>query len=271
MRLYFSGLGNAQKFIIDFVSTFPTPRALVSYAYLQGYKKLWDAGFRSVFVDSGAWSAFNSGTIIDIDAFIEWGKSVEDEVDAIASLDDIKDAQKSFENYHYITKKGLDVWPVYHFGEPEKYLRAYLSETDHICIGGLVGTGISLGSIRTGLNWLFYTYGTGIKVHTFGLNCFDILFQFPIYSTDALTWRSGSRFGDVFIEDRRFKAGRKSRDSEFESVAEFLKKYHNMDVKDEEFKYSDLDLYNLRYLYDKLEVEHSQRDFSDLILPQVLF
>lgn len=271
MRLYFSSLGNAQRFIIDFVSAFPIPRALVSYAYPKGLEKLKAAGFRSFFVDSGAWSAFNSGASIDINKFIEWGKSIEGEVDAIANLDDIEDAQKSLENYRHITKRGLDVWPVYHFGEPEEYLEAYLAETDHICIGGLVGTGTNLESIRVGLNRLFYRYGTNIKVHTFGLNCFDILFQFPIYSTDAMTWRSGSRFGDVFIHGRRFKAGRKSRSSQFDAVAEYLREHHDMDVEDEEFKYTDLDLYNLGYLYDTLEVEHSQRDFSNMVFPQVLY
>jgi hypothetical protein len=271
MKLYFSGLGGAPKYIIEHVLKLPTSRALASYAMPKQFQRLKDFGIKSIFIDSGAWSAFNSGVDIDIDSFIDFGKEIQDEVDAIANLDVIEDAYGSLKNFKYITKRGLDVWPVYHFGEPKKLLQDYMKETDHICIGGLVGTGVKPSRIRRNL-MLFYAEYPLAKVHTFGVNSFDVLMGLPIYSTDALTWRSGSRFGDAFINGRRHKVGRTSGQrthNYYEAIAHLKKE--GLDVEDPEFKWSDLDLYNIDTLYEYIEVWHPNSLSEQLVVPEELF
>lgn len=270
MKLYFSGLGGTQQFILDYVKTFPVQRALASFALPRQLDKLLKNGFTSIFLDSGAYSVFNSGVEINIDSFIDFAKEHRGELDAIASLDVLGDPEGSLANYKYTIKRGLDVWPTYHFGEPDRILQEYVENTNCICVGGVAGTGIHPTSIAKNL-WFIMTRYPGLNIHVFGVNCFDVLMPIPIYSVDALTWRSGSRFGDVFINGKRYKAGRTARDSTYNQVAEWLMEHANLDIKDPEFDFKQLDLWNLRSLFDILETEHSQRDFSGAVAPTLIF
>lgn len=273
MKLYFSGLGGAPRDIVKYaVENIPNIRALVSFYYKNQLDRLREFSVTSLFLDSGAYSAMNSDATINLDDYIAYCREVEDEMDAMASLDVIGDHEGSIANYLKMREAGLDIWPTYHFGEPLDVLDNYAFYTDHICVGGVAGAGVHRDSISRNLGWIFGKYPK-LRIHVFGVNSFDVLMNYPVYSVDALTWRSGSRFGDVFVRGRRYKVGRTSgpRDNLYLEVADWLLENAGLDVRDPEFNWTDLDLWNLRYLHQMLEIDHSKRDFSTLVASKVLF
>jgi len=138
MKIYFAEISDFQ--IWPYAKA-GAKRFLVSYFYqlkndvISGiYKLVPDA---EIFLDSGAYSAFTLNEKINLDEYIEFCKANKDRVAHIASLDDIKDAEKTKQNYDKMTKAGLKVIPTYHIYEPYSYLDYYIKKSDYIAIGGL--------------------------------------------------------------------------------------------------------------------------------------
>ena len=98
---------------------------------------------KSLFVDSGAFSAWTRGINIDIDEYIDFVNSIDTYTDMVASLDVIagrlgypvstqeyvEAAQASWNNYLYMydkIKSPKKLIATYHFGEPIEYLNQIL-------------------------------------------------------------------------------------------------------------------------------------------------
>jgi len=122
------------------------------------------------------------------------------------SLDVIGDPVRSAEIFDEMTKQGLRVMPVYHFGENEKFLRHYMDVTDYVGIGGLVKTGTPAGSRsfqeRT---WKVVCDKKGrprVRLHAFGLSSFEPLFRYAYYSIDSQSSFWWSRYGCIMLPRR---------------------------------------------------------------------
>lgn len=96
---------------------------LVSFFYIAGFRKLQattEMTPRLWTLDSGAFSAWSSGKIIDMDALMEecrnpmWHECV--------ALDVVHDPQKSLENALKMQAAGCKSYPVFHVGEPMEFL-----------------------------------------------------------------------------------------------------------------------------------------------------
>jgi hypothetical protein len=191
MHLYMSGTWSRRLLFNNIINVVPgNPKMKLLYAYPELHKKEnIQAEIPSycdgVFLDSGAFSVYNSGKTIDIDALVEFCKIHRHEFDVIASLDVIGDWRGSKDNYKYMIKHGADVLPCYHYGEPIKVLDWYASTTDYIGLGGMVG--INKYQRRHFLESVFKRYpdNTKVKFHGFGVNDFTLLDQFPFYSVDS--------------------------------------------------------------------------------------
>ena len=102
-----------------------------------------------LFLDSGAFSAWTQGVEIDIQEYIEFIKKHKDIIEVYANLDIIsrgdtsaakkEAAQKTLKNQIIMEKAGLAPLPVFHVGEPLKYLKYYMSNYEYIALGGMVG------------------------------------------------------------------------------------------------------------------------------------
>lgn len=169
------------------------------------------------FLDSGAFSAWSAGKVVDIDEYIEFIKANIEVIDVYACLDVIpgspgkKPTQKqrdeaageTWKNYLYMKAQGLDPLPVYHYGEDIKWLRNMLEHgVDYIGLGGLVG--ISGTMRRVWLDRVFDVItdknGTPIvKTHGFGMTSVPLLFRYPWHSVDSLTWNQVGRAGGVMF------------------------------------------------------------------------
>lgn len=180
-------------------------------------KKDNDENKVDLFLDSGAFSAWTQGIEINIQDYIEFIKKYKDEIDLYANLDVIsfspnpsdkeEAARKTLENQKIMESAGLSPLPVFHVGEPWKYLEYYLKKYDYIGLGGMVQQPKTIL-----IPWLDKVFGDFIcdkrgypkvKVHGFGLTSVPLMIRYPWYSVDSTTWVVNSRLGRVFIPSRR--------------------------------------------------------------------
>lgn len=161
----------------------------------------------SIFLDSGAFSAFTKKVKINIDEYIDFIKKHERYIDVYANLDVIGDADATLENQKYMESKGLNPLPVFHtLYEPFDYLVYLLDKGySYICLGGMA-TGVDRETLITKLDISFSEYicdkETGfpkVKVHGFGLTSVDLLIRYPWFSVDSTSWVLTSRFGCIYV------------------------------------------------------------------------
>lgn len=169
------------------------------------------------FLDSGAFSAWSRGTVIDIDEYCAFIKANIDLIEVYASLDVIpgepnkmatsqqrdEAAEQSWKNYLYMVGEGLDPLPVYHYGEDPRHLERMLDYgCPYIGIGGLVGIPGALRRV-----WLDRVFdrltdegGKAIvKTHGFGMTSIPLIFRYPWHSVDSTTWIKITANGAVYL------------------------------------------------------------------------
>ena len=158
----------------------------------------------SIFLDSGAFSAFTKKIVIDIDEYIAFIKKYEKYLEVYSVLDDINDPDITYKNQKYMESKGVNPLPCYHYGEDIKYLKRYLDDDyNYIALGGMVP--ISTGVLKKWLDFLFNNYLTNtkgiskVKIHGFGLTSIDLMVRYPWFSVDSTSWVMTGRFGAVYV------------------------------------------------------------------------
>lgn len=163
-----------------------------------------------LFLDSGAYSAFNSGAVIDLPEFIEYVRETQETWDVVASLDVIGNDEASWENYVKMREAKVRCIPVYHYGERESFLEKMVDECDYIGLGGVAQLGVG----DPLFDWLDYSFkryicdASGrpkVKVHGFAVTSVTAIQRYPWYSVDSTSWAIGKwgkvpyRIGDKFI------------------------------------------------------------------------
>lgn len=160
---------------------------LVSFYYLKQYNTIRD-GVRvgRTMLDSGAFSAHNSGKDIDIHALIAetknpyWNEAV--------SLDVIGDGKGSLANARTMAKAGSPAFPVFHIGEPWDLLDAYVAEFPKVGLSCRFGE-----PVTKSMRWLeecFFRHWPH-RYHSFGWTRPDMLMSFPFESADCSSWEYG--------------------------------------------------------------------------------
>ena len=161
----------------------------------------------SLFLDSGAFSAFTKGVHIDIQEYIGFIKENERYIDVYANLDVIGDAEATLKNQRIMEDAGLNPLPCFHYGDDIFYLHTYLQEHDYIALGGMVP--ISTNDLAHWLDNLFSNFlcdkkgNPIVKVHGFGLTSLKLLRRYPWYSVDSTSWVMASRMGTIYIPQRK--------------------------------------------------------------------
>lgn len=169
------------------------------------------------FLDSGAYSAWTKNTIIDLDEYCAFIKANIDKIEAYACLDvipgkpgqyaspaeKIAGAEATWQNYLYMRNEGLDPLPVFHYGEPWKYLDRMIKHgCTYIGIGGLVS--VPTRERRAWLDDLFLRicdkegFPT-IKTHGFGMTAMVLMFRYPWHSVDSTTWIKVTANGAIYL------------------------------------------------------------------------
>lgn len=195
-------------------------------------------GVSSLFVDSGAYSAWSIGKQLDVRDYAAWARHVVPRFAEVhvASLDVIPGVKGktptreqfaeavhgSLTNGNMLRAAGLKVCEAYHFGEPIEHLHTLIErrqEGELLCLGGLVGR--SQPEIIAFCDGVFHELmrqgkkrdGSAVipPVHAFGLTRFRMMRRYPWYSCDSTTNHAPRRYGqrltregtEVWIEKDR--------------------------------------------------------------------
>ena len=170
----------------------------------------------SIMIDSGAYSAFNSGTEIQIDEYLLFIKGLKNSIqdkDTIVNLDVIGNHNNSFSNWKYLqVKLDCQILPVIHF--PSK--KNSYSTSEYIGLGGMVPAFKinQPGSVYDVASWInAFLSSKGKRFHGFGIGSpyHQIAFD-SLFSVDWVGWRRNAAVcscytpeGSIYIHEARKK------------------------------------------------------------------
>lgn len=156
-----------------------------------------------VFLDSGAFSAFMLGSVIDINKYIEYIHANYDILEQCSVLDGIGDPKLTLQNQRYMESNGVTPIPCFHYGEDESYLTKYIDGYEYISLGGMVP--VSTPQLYHWLDRIWQRYlvdsngRARVKVHGFGLTRLRFLWRYPWYSVDSTSWQQAGSAGRLIM------------------------------------------------------------------------
>lgn len=178
-----------------------------------------------LFLDSGAYSAFNKRTTIDLQGYINFCRKHQSLFKYYVSLDDLTSHEKSLANYKEMKQQGLDPLPCFHIGEPEWVLDEYLSSTNYIGLGGITGTK-AMRSRREWLDKIFNKHPDPAKVgfHGFGIFDVDAMLQYPWRTVDSSSAHLQARYGGILTPRDWLKVNKSVRSAELKWISRMSEK-----------------------------------------------
>ncbi len=166
----------------------------------------WQSVEDNVFLlDSGAFSAWNSGAKINIWEYIEFIKEFGDLFTNIVCLDVIDDPVKSEVNHLLMRDElgdSITLIPVFHSGEPWAVLSYLCARYSYV--------GISPNNNWSEINkrwWLssifnYYDFEkSNIKTHGFGYTSPYGLQRYPLTTADSGSWRLHAAYGCIILRE----------------------------------------------------------------------
>jgi hypothetical protein len=175
----------------------------------------------SVMIDSGAYTAWKLGREVSLDRYCDFLVANRELIWSYVALDVIPSkpgeayswseydsaAARSFENYQYMRKRGLDPVPVCHQGERWLWLERYLD-------AGATYIGLSRRSDfprHRQVGWLDEAFarltGTTVRTHGFGITSPGLITRYPWYSYDSATWALAAAAGKIIVPSKRRQGG----------------------------------------------------------------
>lgn len=194
---YYAAVVNKDE--IDAATIQPPWSILASYHYFKTevnqklIKECLDKNY-DVFIDSGAFSAANSGKDINIDEYCKY--ILETGAVTYAGLDVIGDAAKTRYNTDYmVSEYGLNPIPTFHLGSSIDDLAMIANgQYSYIALGGLVFNSGVLSHCDQVWHHIL-THNPKLRVHGFGLTNIDLMKRYPWYSVDSSSFKSCKRYG----------------------------------------------------------------------------
>lgn len=270
MRIYLAGYynGKASAYSIqkDQYDWF-----LESYHYINTSRHvaMIRADKRTIFLDSGAFSAFTKGAEIKLEDYAAFIHKTRDIVHLASNLDDLhKREDLTWKNQKALESMGCKVLPVFHTRENPTWLKKYIDAGyDYIALGGMVAE-----SKQWLIPWLDAIWGeyltdakgrARIKVHGFGMTNFDIARRYPWFSVDSTGWVLAGRYGLIFVPTKsnpylkvaisEHSPKRRDWDSHYDSMSPALKREVEQAIESRGFTVTELrtiywkrDLYNIK-------------------------
>lgn len=175
----------------------PALNLLVSYPYFtKGMRAVFDARDPSEFnlmLDSGAFSAWNTGGAISLDDYCAFVRSLPADwnVDAI-QLDVIGDHKATFKNFLAMLDQGVDAIPVYTRGAPLNDREKMYERKDYVAIGGMVKSPEYLAFVRH-----FMRTNHDRRVHWLGYTDLADVKRYAPTSVDSSSITSTERYGAI--------------------------------------------------------------------------
>lgn len=157
-----------------------------------------------VILDSGAYTAWTKGAVIDIDQYIEFIRKYGHVFTGGAfTLDVIGDGKRSYQNWKKMQRAGVETIPVFHLGSDEKWLQKYMKQTDYIGIGAIANLNTKYRLLGLDYIWKKYLLDNKgkpkVKVHGLGLTALGIMTRYAWYSVDSMTALKMAAYGGVIV------------------------------------------------------------------------
>lgn len=168
-------------------------------------------------LDSGAFSAWRKNDPIDVKDYIAYVRKHEHLLDQVVNLDVIpgkypkppsddereKSAVKGWDNLMRMADAGINAIPVYHQGERFYWLDKMVDK-GYDYIGLSPDNTKSLSGKREWLTNLFRDICDGdgnpiFKAHGFAVTAVELMFKYPWYSFDSMTWLLAASYGGIFL------------------------------------------------------------------------
>jgi hypothetical protein len=177
---------------------------LIAFPYfskgvLEELKKMDRNSYRLI-VDSGAFSAHNSGEEVKLDDYCAFIKFLQDQpinLEAYVQLDVIFNELETLKNYRTMLERGFEPAPVFTRGSDEKYFQELCKQGEYVFVGG----------VQRGLNnrafakWVLEN-SSQYKVHLLAFIKPDFINHYKPYSVDSSSWSNTSRFGMISYYDK---------------------------------------------------------------------
>ena len=146
-------------------------------------------------VDSGAFTAWNTGKKIELDDYCKFLDSISEFAPYRAvQLDVFGDPEKSWVNYKIMKERGYETMPVFTRGESLETLELMYNETDYIMLGGVVVREKNKNYVK----W-FLNRNNGRKCHWLGFVNMPFIKHYKPESVDSSAWKSAVRFGKLSL------------------------------------------------------------------------
>ena len=166
------------------------PALLVSFVYLdafQSHRRRY--AFRDWALDSGAYSAHNSGRKIELAEYLDVCRRLlasDRKLTEVFAFDVIGNWRASLRNCERMWEAGVQAIPCYHVGEPEHALKHIARQYPKIALGGAVG-------FRRKDEWAAQCFARvwPKAVHGFGFGSEKSVMSVPWHSVDATSWEIG--------------------------------------------------------------------------------
>lgn len=163
------------------------PALLVSFYYLpQFLENKHRYRFRDWVMDSGAFSAHNSGVEIKIEEYTECCKTLlasDPQLTEVYGLDVIGDEEKSLKNVEFMWKHGIPAIPTFHYGSKWSALLHLAKNYPKVAIGGCVGK-----RDKDKFASQCFARVWPKKIHGFGFGSEKSIMLLPWHSVDATNW-----------------------------------------------------------------------------------
>ena len=116
------------------------------------------------------------------------------DIDSIIGYDKVKEFTKYLES-----KVGRKCIPVWHKSRGLEEWKRLTKEYDYVAIGGIVTKEIKPQEYRYFKPMLEIAKKNNCKVHGLGFTNLKSLSKYPFYSVDSTSWKSGNRFGTLYL------------------------------------------------------------------------
>ena len=215
-NLFFSGVHSYRKFLDargitgfnELISYFDIKRGTIKNPF-DYINKLLEVR-NLVMIDSGAYSAWNSGGSVDLKEFVVWHKQLAKECPSDrlvkVGLDHIGVWENSKANQIVTDGEGLDLFPTFHRQDPQEYLD-WIMGTGHTLMGLGGNTEGALAEPDKITNFLHSVFGQicdkdghpKIRTHLFGITNVNVMQTFPAWSNDSASAMFTGSYGALLI------------------------------------------------------------------------
>lgn len=166
------------------------PGILIAYPYLHTFLKHQHVyGYRDWVLDSGAFSAHNSGIEINLQDYIDTCKRLRDTdttLSEVYALDVIGDWRETLRNTQEMWRQGVEAIPTYHLADRDwSVLIGLARDYPKIAIGGISEL---RGKAKMQFAEQCFARVWPKRVHGFACASEKLVMGIPFHSTDATTW-----------------------------------------------------------------------------------